>query len=374
MVPENEKPRVTQIRVRIDCNGCVQKIKKALHGINGIQDIYIDIPQQKLTIIGWAEPAKIVKAIKKTRKLVATICLETEQSPMNEPHPGDGADAPPPDPSPAESVPPAEPVEPPKEPENPPREPAQEPSRSSEAEEVHVVHHYNPPDHGQRYSHDRVHNVAVQHYSSSPSPVYKHEPPQPIQVNHSYNTYKPTPYVTHYSNIRPPPQYSHYNTDQPAEPPQQSTHFNRPEPPPQHIHYTRAEPPPQSTHFNRPETPPQRRTHYARPEPPPPPQFSRPELPLHHTHYKRSEPPPLNTQYNKPEPPPQYTHFNQSEPPYTHYSRTEPPQPYSNYSQQPEPPLHYTTPYSGEYYSSSNGSGNITSIFSDENPNACTIV
>lgn len=30
-----QKPQVTEIQVRIDCNGCVQKIKKALHGING---------------------------------------------------------------------------------------------------------------------------------------------------------------------------------------------------------------------------------------------------------------------------------------------------------------------------------------------------
>ncbi|KAG8480884.1 hypothetical protein CXB51_025569 [Gossypium anomalum] len=34
MVPKFERPPVTQINVRMDCNGCVHKIKKALHGIH----------------------------------------------------------------------------------------------------------------------------------------------------------------------------------------------------------------------------------------------------------------------------------------------------------------------------------------------------
>ncbi|OIV95908.1 hypothetical protein TanjilG_27012 [Lupinus angustifolius] len=56
----------------MDCNGCMQKVKKALNGINGIYDIYIDF-QQKISIIGCADPEKVVKAIKKTRTMT-TIC------------------------------------------------------------------------------------------------------------------------------------------------------------------------------------------------------------------------------------------------------------------------------------------------------------
>ncbi|OMO53586.1 hypothetical protein CCACVL1_28525 [Corchorus capsularis] len=81
MVPAelDQKPRVTEIQVRMDCNGCVQKIKKALHGIQGIYEVYPDIAQQKLTIIGWADPERIVKAIRKTRK-IATICSHSQPS------------------------------------------------------------------------------------------------------------------------------------------------------------------------------------------------------------------------------------------------------------------------------------------------------
>ncbi|KAK9161642.1 hypothetical protein Syun_007983 [Stephania yunnanensis] len=123
MFPEVGKPRITEIQVRIDCNGCVQKIKKALHGINGIYDLYIDLPQQKLIVVGWADPEKIVKAIKKTRK-VATICSHTEAPPDPPPQP---ADPPPPDqdappPGPDGAPPPSqEPAPPPAEPPNNPQ-------------------------------------------------------------------------------------------------------------------------------------------------------------------------------------------------------------------------------------------------------------
>ncbi|GKB83570.1 hypothetical protein Tco_0950465, partial [Tanacetum coccineum] len=133
-----------------------------------INDVYIDIPQQKLRIIGWADPEKIIKAIKKTRKIVS-ICLETEPSPATEQPSGGGARAPTPDP---------ETVEPPttthvQECATP------QPFGSKEAEEIHVVQHY-PQDHG-RHNHDRVYNESIQHYSSPPSrPQYKHKPPNPM--------------------------------------------------------------------------------------------------------------------------------------------------------------------------------------------------
>ncbi|KAD5317294.1 hypothetical protein E3N88_17240 [Mikania micrantha] len=262
-----EKPHVTEIKVRIDCNGCVQKIKKALHGINGIDNIYIDVPQQKLTIIGLADPEKIVKAIKKTRKLAIISSELTQPYLPTEPLPGGfEPTSDPSNPPPTETVLPCKPIEPQKEPENPPLEPAptptptpaQEPpftrqqlpqiSRPKEGEEVdHVVHHY-PPNHSDGRSHERA---FVKYYSSSPSPVYKHGSQQSIHVNHSYNTYKPTPH---------------------------------------------------------------------------------------------------DTQYNRPEP----------SQPYTNHGRAEPPPHYANYSE--------------DYNNSINGNGNIISIFSDENPNACAIV
>ncbi|XP_076908071.1 uncharacterized protein LOC143564779 [Bidens hawaiensis] len=298
-----EKPLVTEIIVRIDCNGCVQKIKKALHGINGISDIYINVPQQKLTIIGWADPEKILKAIKKTRKH-AILFSETQSSPPTKPPlagstpPSDPSNPPPTSPKPNEPI--LAPAQAPtaQEPQSTPRQPPQL-SGSKEEEEVHIVHHY-PPDQGHGHRHDQ--RASVEHYSN---PVQKHEPPLSVNVKHNYSTYKPTPCVTKYTRS----------------PTQQFTHYNTPKPSPQQTHYVRPKPPQQMTHYNKPEPPPQQ-IHYARP----------------------------NTQYNSPE----------RLQPYTNNGQTELPPRYTNYS--------------GEYHSSRNGNDSITSIFSDDNPNACTIV
>ncbi|KAI7752988.1 hypothetical protein M8C21_026729 [Ambrosia artemisiifolia] len=423
MVPELEKPRVTEIQVRMDCNGCVQKIKKALHGINGIYDIYIDIPQQKLTIIGWADPEKIVKAIKKTRKN-ATICShttaldsESEQPQEGEPSSSDTADH-----QPGEEAPPQEqapPTEPPPEPENappdvaatqpPPAESASnqppQSSRPNEVEEVHVVYR-NPPDHTNNV---RVYSGRVDHYPASQGgpefgPGYRHEPPQPIHVNHSYHAYKPTPYVTEYEYIRPPPEYTPYSIPEPRryasyswpEPPQQQythysrqgapqhTYYSRQEAPQQHTYYSRQEAPQQHTYYSRQEAPQQRNSRpetpqssYSRPEPPPQ-HYSRQEPPPQH--YGQPEPPPQKDyadppqQNRQPEPPQQYTHYNRPEPPrqYTQYSRPEPSALYTYYNRL-EPP-DYNMHYNGEYYHSSSRNDGITSPFGDEDPNGCKIV
>ncbi|KAK9289154.1 hypothetical protein L1049_017627 [Liquidambar formosana] len=226
-----QKPRVTEIQLRIDCNGCVQKIKKALNGINGIYDITIDFPQQKLTIIGWADPEKILKAIKKTRK-IATICVHSEPTvpaaPPTEQAPEGGAPAPAPDATnpppaeapPAEAAPPTEPPKDPPPPENPPPEVtppppvptdnnAGQPAHTSgpkDVEEVHVIYHH-PPDHSYRYGYGHSYGGHWNNYHNGQG--LRNEPPPPIYVSHSYNTYKPSPYVTEYEYIRSPPQHTH---------------------------------------------------------------------------------------------------------------------------------------------------------------------
>ncbi|KAF8387769.1 hypothetical protein HHK36_026424 [Tetracentron sinense] len=226
-----QKPRVTEIMVRMDCNGCVQKIKKALHGIKGIYEVYIDCPQQKVTVVGWADPEKIIKAIKKTRKM-ASICSHTiptdpapqptEAAPESGPPPPDAGNPPTVSP-PAEAAPPEEPPKDPPPPENPPPEVTPSPlaadtaaqqSAPKDVEEVHIIYHH-PPDYGygHRYSHSGGNWNNYPNYHGfqlePPPPVY--EPLQPVHVTHSYNTYKPSPHITEYEYIRPPLQHTHYN-------------------------------------------------------------------------------------------------------------------------------------------------------------------
>ncbi|XP_022741465.1 heavy metal-associated isoprenylated plant protein 36-like [Durio zibethinus] len=245
-----QKPRVIEIQVRMDCNGCVQKIKKALHGIHGIYEVYPDIAQQKLTIIGWADPERIVKAIRKTRK-IATICSHSEptkQPPEGGPAAAEAANPPPSEAPPAEAAPqvqsqpeaapPAEPPKdlPPQENPQPQQAPAPaatdanasqqppQPSGPKDVEEVPVICHH-PPDYGYRYGY--IHSYGgpwSRQYPNSqgsiyPEPlsrhpnsqVFHHEPPQPAFLTHSYSTYKPSPYVTEYEYVHSPPRYTHYS-------------------------------------------------------------------------------------------------------------------------------------------------------------------
>ncbi|CAI9118995.1 OLC1v1020645C4 [Oldenlandia corymbosa var. corymbosa] len=360
MIPEMEKPRVTEIQVRMDCNGCVQKIKKALHGINGICELYIDFPQQKITIIGWADPEKIVKAIKKTRK-TAIICSHSEppdddhRQQTQPPDDDNSADAvrgdeppppasnPPPQPSEASGINPGptqhdgsspgqeegqqQPAEPPKDPPQhlkleakppksrpkPPAPAAEEPPQASPAvkmtqyhlpnkpkdvEQVHVVYHH-PPDYGFRYSYNDNHGSMNQGYNSQ---WHSYPPAGP-----GFRPEPPPPppqqpiYVTHsYNTYRASPYVTGYEYIAPP--------AATPSPPPQYIHYSRPTPPP---------------------------------------------------------PPPEYTHYTRPPP--------SPPTRYTQYSYNSRPEGYYSDDY--HYYGNNgNGNGNITSAFSDENPNACRIV
>ncbi|XP_020086285.1 heavy metal-associated isoprenylated plant protein 5-like [Ananas comosus] len=200
MAQELERARVTELHVRMDCNGCVQKIKKALHNIEGVYDVYIDFAQQKITVVGRANPEAIVKAIKKTKK-IATVCSHTEL-----PDPAAGkSEQPPPDAAkeqaPPASEPPAEtppasdpPKEPPKEEQK--AEPEVKPSPEAEAAtpaevkevgEIHMVHQY---PHG---------------YSG-----FQHELTPHVFV-HSYNSYRPSAYASEYGYLRSPPRDIKYN-------------------------------------------------------------------------------------------------------------------------------------------------------------------
>ncbi|XP_008795807.2 heavy metal-associated isoprenylated plant protein 5-like [Phoenix dactylifera] len=217
MLPELEKARVTELHVRMDCNGCVQKIKKVMHGIDGVYDVYVDSAQQKLTVVGRADPEKIVKAIKKTGK-IATICSHTEQvepSGSEQPPPSTEAAASSNPPSteaadqPPSMAPPAPPGEPPQE--APPEEtkapeinPSPEakdatPTEPRDVEEIHMVHHYP-----QSY-------IYREHWNQYPTSGHEIRHEAPYHDTHSYSSYRPSPYVTGYGHLQSPPQDIRYS-------------------------------------------------------------------------------------------------------------------------------------------------------------------
>ncbi|OVA15614.1 Heavy metal-associated domain [Macleaya cordata] len=55
--------QTVEIKVKIDCEGCVRKIKKAVQGMKGVTEVDVDPKQHKLTVIGYVEPKKVVKRV-----------------------------------------------------------------------------------------------------------------------------------------------------------------------------------------------------------------------------------------------------------------------------------------------------------------------
>ncbi|KAL3820145.1 hypothetical protein ACJIZ3_006050 [Penstemon smallii] len=414
MNPEMEKPRVTEIKVRMDCNGCVQKIKKALHGITGIYDIYVDFPEQKITVIGCADPEKIIKALKKTRK-TAIICLHEEQSdPPTEPPP-EGGEPPsestnqPAEPPQSEAEPPMDQSKEPPRQENPPPEmnmPPEsvqftQPPKPENVEEVHVIYHH-PPDYRYRYAYN--HNLQ-QGYSGQSS-GYPGEPAQPTQYygQQGYGgqssaylgglgvrgepVQPPQPNSSTYPNgqafrgesVRPPQPYSSTYLEgqgfrwEPVQPPQPYGRYSQ---------GFKGEPvqPPQSygTYPSGPSF---------RGEPVQPPQ------PHGHNHQQgyegqssgypsgpgfrgeSAQPVYVSHNYNTYKPSPYVTEYAYSRPPPSYYAPRSPPNYYAYPRSPPSNYSHYSRPdnFNQDYYSGNHGNGNITSMFSEENPNACKIM
>ncbi|KAK1664537.1 hypothetical protein QYE76_052696 [Lolium multiflorum] len=207
MTSESETPRITELHVRMDCNGCVHKIKKTLSGIEGIGEVYVDQANHKITVVGTADPERIVKAIRKTKK-VPTICSHIDPTAEAQPPapPAEGEAPPPPADPPSDEPPPADPPSdepPPAEaapaeaaPENeaPPAE-----TPAADATVIHMAHDYP-------YSH----HVHRDHWANHPSNMQGvRYDAAPYYAAHSYS-HRPSPYISEYGHVSSPVQEGRY--------------------------------------------------------------------------------------------------------------------------------------------------------------------
>ncbi|MQM03117.1 hypothetical protein Taro_035900 [Colocasia esculenta] len=243
----SERPGVTEMHVRMDCNGCVNRIKKALHSVEGIYEVQVNFPQQKLTVIGRAAPEKMLRAIKKTRK-IATICSHTEpgapeQAPPAEPAPAAGGDPPAPpadaaDQPPAEAPPAEAPAAPPAEQTQEPPAPQEDaageakrpspeaagaaavatnqpedlPADAKDVGEIHTIHRHYHPHHGVYQDHWPGDYHPHGGYGSG-GQLY--EAPNYLSVIHSYSRHRPATHVSEYGYLQPPPQSVRYAVVEP---------------------------------------------------------------------------------------------------------------------------------------------------------------
>uniref|UniRef100_A0A5B7AV15 Putative GMFP7 family protein n=1 Tax=Davidia involucrata TaxID=16924 RepID=A0A5B7AV15_DAVIN len=55
--------QTVEIKVRIDCEGCERKVKRAVEGMKGVQSVDVEPKQNKLTVVGYVDPAKVVARV-----------------------------------------------------------------------------------------------------------------------------------------------------------------------------------------------------------------------------------------------------------------------------------------------------------------------
>ncbi|XAR52493.1 hypothetical protein NMG60_11020610 [Bertholletia excelsa] len=60
--------QTVEIKVKMDCDGCERKIKSAVSSVKGVRSVEVSRKHSKVTVNGFAEPKKVLEAVKSTGK------------------------------------------------------------------------------------------------------------------------------------------------------------------------------------------------------------------------------------------------------------------------------------------------------------------
>ncbi|KAL3637396.1 Heavy metal-associated isoprenylated plant protein 23 [Castilleja foliolosa] len=60
--------QTTNLKIKMDCDGCELKVKKALSSLTGVKSVEINRKQHKVTVTGYVEANKVLKKAKSTGK------------------------------------------------------------------------------------------------------------------------------------------------------------------------------------------------------------------------------------------------------------------------------------------------------------------
>ncbi|XAR73336.1 hypothetical protein NMG60_11007271 [Bertholletia excelsa] len=60
--------QTVELKIRMDCDGCVLKVKNTLSSLKGVKSVEINRKQQKVTVTGFVEASKVLKKARSTGK------------------------------------------------------------------------------------------------------------------------------------------------------------------------------------------------------------------------------------------------------------------------------------------------------------------
>ncbi|XP_042397303.1 heavy metal-associated isoprenylated plant protein 45-like [Zingiber officinale] len=57
---------IVELMVHMDCDGCQRRVHRAIRKLNGVHSVDIDMDKQKVTVTGYVEEKKVIKAVRRT--------------------------------------------------------------------------------------------------------------------------------------------------------------------------------------------------------------------------------------------------------------------------------------------------------------------
>ncbi|KAK4437626.1 Heavy metal-associated isoprenylated plant protein 26 [Sesamum alatum] len=55
--------QTVEIKIKIDCEGCERKVRRSVEGMKGVTSVEVSPKQNKLTVVGYVDPEKVVARV-----------------------------------------------------------------------------------------------------------------------------------------------------------------------------------------------------------------------------------------------------------------------------------------------------------------------
>ncbi|KAI3441210.1 HMA domain-containing protein [Psidium guajava] len=55
--------QTVEVKVKLDCEGCERRVRRAVEGMKGVQQVDIERKANKVTVVGYVDPGKVVARI-----------------------------------------------------------------------------------------------------------------------------------------------------------------------------------------------------------------------------------------------------------------------------------------------------------------------
>ncbi|KAL6525974.1 Heavy metal-associated isoprenylated plant protein 26 [Orobanche hederae] len=55
--------QTVEIKIKIDCEGCERKVRRSVEGMKGVTSVEVSPKQNKLTVVGYVDPEKVVSRV-----------------------------------------------------------------------------------------------------------------------------------------------------------------------------------------------------------------------------------------------------------------------------------------------------------------------